>query len=67
VRTLTIEAVSLASARGVHGALAGFHVELEQTGVTYAVAGQGCAATEIINVLRALEMHMMKRGTSTTV
>ena len=67
VRMLTIEAVSLASARGFHDALVGFHVELEQSDATYTVRVKVGSDRDIIRVLKALETHLLDRGAMTTV
>ena len=67
MRSLTIEAVSLASARGFHSALAGFPVVLEQDGHSYTVRVKLRSDRDIVNVLRAIEAHMLERGTSTSV
>jgi hypothetical protein len=67
VRSLTIEAVSLASARGFQRALLGFPVEFQLDGHTYTVRVMLRNDSDVINVLRAIEAHMLERDTSTSV
>jgi hypothetical protein len=62
MRTLTIEASSLQSARGFHAALARFHAELEQNnhGVYFVKVKLG-GDQDILRVLQALEAHVAER------
>jgi hypothetical protein len=64
VRSLTIEAASLASARGFYAALTGFNVELELTDDRYVVRVAIRTDTDVVRVLRALEQHTENRRLS---
>jgi hypothetical protein len=61
VRSLTIEAASLASARGFYAALAGFNVELELADDRYLVRVAIRTDADVVRVLRALEQHAENR------
>jgi hypothetical protein len=64
VRSLTIEAASLASARGFYTALAGFNVELEVADDRYLVRVAIRNDADVVRVLRALEQHAENRRTT---
>lgn len=62
MRRLTIEAASLASARGFHAALVGFNVELERTPDNNYIVTVGIRNdADVVRVLRALEQHAESR------
>jgi hypothetical protein len=63
MQTLTIEALSLESARGLYEALKGFDPELIETENVYRVRlalGRGDQAT--VEALNAIERHVMHRS-----
>jgi hypothetical protein len=65
VRRLTIEAASLASARGFYTALTGFNVELELTTDNRYLVTVGIRSdADVVRVLRALEQHAETRRSS---
>jgi hypothetical protein len=65
VRRLTIEAASLASARGFYTALTGFNVELELTHDNRYLVTVGIRSdADVMRVLRALEQHAETRRSS---
>jgi hypothetical protein len=65
VRRLTIEAASLASARGFYAALGDFNVELELTPDHRYVVTVGIRTdTDVVRILRALEEHAESRRLS---
>jgi hypothetical protein len=65
VRRLTIEAASLASARGFYTALTGFNVELELTTDNRYLVTVGIRSdADVVRVLRALEQHAETRRPS---
>lgn len=62
VRRLTIEAASLASARGFYAALAGFEVELELSVENRYVVSVGIRNdADVVRILRALEQYAENR------
>jgi hypothetical protein len=65
VRRLTIEASSLASARGFYAALTGFKVELELTSDDRYIVTVGIRNdADVVRVLQALERHAEARRRS---
>jgi hypothetical protein len=62
VRTLTIEAASLQTARGFYRALGDFGVELEEIDGSYILRIHIQRDHEIIQLLRVLERHIEMRG-----
>ena len=65
MRRLTIEAASLASARGFYTALTGFNVELELTTDNRYLVTVGIRSdADVMRVLRALEQHAETRRSS---
>ena len=65
VRRLTIEASSLASARGFYAALTGFRVELELTPDDRYIVTVGIRNdADVVRVLQALERHAEARSRS---
>jgi hypothetical protein len=61
VRTLTIEAASLQSARGFYRALGEFGVELEEIDGAYFVRVRIQRDQDIVSLLRVLERHIETR------
>ena len=62
MRTLSIEATSLASARGFYAALSEFGPEILDEQGNYTVSVRFQTDRDIIRVLRALELHVETRG-----